>query len=124
VTVGPQLAALTQGDSIQMLILVDSAGTTVPGVPVSLLNLDPALIRLGGNLWVVARTGTPGGSAAVVVQIPGHEDTLRVTVFPPSSPPPPAPLVFAGDSTDGVVLNSGVSAAGASVRDIQASWRP
>ena len=107
VTVGPQLAALTQGDSIQLIVLVDSAGTPVPGVPVSLLNLDPALIRVGGNLWVVARSGTPGGPASVVVQIRDHADTLRLTVFPPSGPPP-APVVFAGDSTDGVVLNSGV----------------
>ena len=107
VTVGPQLTALTQGDSIQMIVLVDSAGTPVPGVPVSLLNLDPALIRVGADLWVVARTGTLGGSARVVVQIRGYEDTLRLTVFPPSGPPP-APVVFAGDSTDGAVSNSGV----------------
>jgi hypothetical protein len=107
VTVGPQVAALTQGDSLLMTVIVDSAGIPVTGVPLNLVNLDPTLVRVGATLWVVARTGTPGGSAGVVVQIPSHEDTLRLTVFPPSGSPP-APVVFAGDSTDGVVLNSGV----------------
>lgn len=110
VTVGPPAAALTQGDSVQMTVAVDSAGTQVAGVPVSLINLDTSLVRVRSSRSIVARTGTPGGVARVIAQIHGDEDTLLLTVYPPSGPPPvpPPPVVFAGDSTDAVVFNGGV----------------
>ena len=86
VTVGPQGAPVTQGDSVLMIALVDSAGIPVAGVPVSLINLDTSLVRVRSSRFVVARTGTPGGAARVVAQIRGDEDTLRIIVQPPAVP--------------------------------------
>lgn len=80
VTVGPQGAALAQGDSVLMTIAVDSAGTPVPGVPVTLLDLDSSLVRVRKSRYVVARTGTAGGAARVVAQIRSDTDTLVVNV--------------------------------------------
>ena len=109
VTVGPQGAAFAQGDSVQMTVAVDSAGTPVSNVPVSLINLDTLLVRVRSSRSIVARTGTPGGVARVIAQIHGDEDTLLLTVYPASGPPPvQPPVVFAGDSTDGVLSNGGV----------------
>jgi hypothetical protein len=80
ITVGPIGASLAQGDSLLMTALVDSSGTPVSGVPISLINLDSNLVRVRSSRYVVARTGTPGGPARVIAQIHGDEDTLRVAV--------------------------------------------
>ena len=110
VTVGPQGASLVQGDSVLMTALVDSVGIPVAGVPVSLINLDTALVRVGSTRYVVARTATPGGTARIVADVRSDADTLFLTVYPAGGPPPvpPPPVTFAGDSTDGVAFNSGV----------------
>lgn len=86
VTVGPAGATLAQGDSVQMTLAVDSAGIAKLGVPVSLLNLDSALVRVRSSRYVVARTGTAGGQARIVGQIRGDEDTLVVTILSQGSP--------------------------------------
>lgn len=86
VTVGPIGAGLPQGDSLLMTVLVDSSGVPVAGVPISLVNLDTALVRVRSTRYVVARTGTPGGVARVVAQIHGDDDTLRVNISVPTLP--------------------------------------
>ncbi len=99
VTAGPQGAALTQGDSLLMTASVDSAGIPVVGVPVSLINLDTTLIRVRSSRFVIARTGTPGGPARVVVQIRGDADTLLLTVLGPGGPVPTGVIVTPGYAT-------------------------
>ncbi len=96
VTVGPQGASVTQGDSVLMVALVDSAGIPVVGVPVSLINLDTSLVRVRSSRFVVARSGTAGGAARVVAQIRGDEDTLRLTVQPPGGAPPALVIITPG----------------------------
>ena len=96
VTVGPQGAAVTQGDSVLIVALVDSAGIPVTGVPVSLINLDTSLVRVRSSRFVVARSGTAGGAARVVAQIRGDEDTLRLTVLGPGGPVPTGVIVTPG----------------------------
>ncbi|MFN2570696.1 MAG: Ig-like domain-containing protein [Gemmatimonadales bacterium] len=80
VTVGPLGTTLAQGDSVLMSVLVDSSGVPVLGVPVSLVTLDTALVRVRASRYIVARTGTLGGSARVVARIHGDEDTLAVGI--------------------------------------------
>ena len=80
ITVGPTGASLAQGDSLLMTVLVDSTGVPVLGVPISLINLDTSLVSVRASRFVVAKTGTPGGTARVIGQIRGDEDTLRVAV--------------------------------------------
>jgi hypothetical protein len=80
VTAGPIGASLAQGDSVLMTVLVDSSGIPVAGVPVALVNLDTALLRIRGNRFIVARTGTAGGPARVVAQIYGDADTLTIGI--------------------------------------------
>jgi hypothetical protein len=86
VTVGPVGASLAQGDSVLITVAVDSLGTPLPGVPVSLINLDSSLVRVRSSRYVVARTGTAGGQARIVGQIRGDEDTLFVSILSQGSP--------------------------------------
>jgi hypothetical protein len=58
----------------------------VPGVPVSLINLDTSLVAVRSSRYVVARTGTSGGQARVIAQIRSDADTLFVSVIAPTQP--------------------------------------
>jgi len=86
ITVGPIGATLPQGDSVLMTVVVDSSGVPVPGVPVSLINLDTSLVAVRSSRYVVARTGTSGGQARVIAQIRSDADTLFVSVIAPTQP--------------------------------------
>ena len=112
VTVGPPAPSLAQGDSLLMTIAVDSGGIPVVGVPVSLLNLDTTLVRVRSSRYVVARTGTAGGTARVVAQIRSDEDTLHVTVTSPANPLiglNPTTVAFSATAGGGNPASQGVS---------------
>jgi len=86
VTVGPQQQGLAQGDSLLMTVVVDSGGIPVVGVPVSLLNLDTSLVRVRTSRFIVARTGTAGGTARVIAAIRSDSDTLVLNITSPANP--------------------------------------
>ena len=86
ITVGPVGVTLAQNDSLLMTVLVDSAGVPVLGVPISLITLDTSLVVVRSSRYVVAKNGTSGGTARVIAQIRGDEDTLIVGIALPTQP--------------------------------------
>jgi hypothetical protein len=100
VTVSPVGASLSSGDSLLMTIVVDSSGIRVTGVPVSLINLDTALLQVRSTRYIVARSAVTGGQARVVAQIRSDEDTLVVVVLPPGGPGPATQLAFLAQPTN------------------------
>jgi len=86
VTVAPQDTTLATGGSLVMRISVDSALTSVTGVPVALTNLTPGLILVAPDRTVTALLSPTGGPGLVEAAIRGAADTLRLTVAPLTAP--------------------------------------
>ena len=86
VTVAPQDTTLATGGSLVMRISVDSALTSVTGVPVALTNLTPGLVLVGPDRTVTALLSPTGGPGLVEAAIRAAADTLRLTVAPLTAP--------------------------------------
>ena len=86
VTVAPQDTTLAPAGSLVMRISVDSALTSVTGVPVALTNLTPGLVLVGPDRTVTALLSPTGGPGLVEAAIRGAADTLRLTVAPLTAP--------------------------------------